>query len=432
MKTNDQLQCMIAREQFPEKLYFILELARSESNGCTSEVVSWLPHGRAFRVLDVDRFMQDIVPMFFNQTSIRSFYRQLNLWGFKRWDRSYVSYIEHFYSTILKSHTHSTSFTTGCQQSIVTLMLGTTLTSCVVRLASSISLSGLRLRVAAISIRWRSLISTACRHLYPTRTTWTIPWQNCCKRLLPKMLRQTPRYQTPMKFNRNRPCFHPRSVLLLRLGYMVSPQASKSVHPSIHQWRAGPCITKPCTIKPSSLVPLPLHLSSAPFPWSAPAQAAPRVKVYAKTLRFVQIVQQTEGLQLTRTHPLQLYRAVQSSRGVAHRPLHKYQITMNLSNPCRTMTTALHRMISLITLPRLFGRCKTRKCFARGGYMLYTVVINAKWNELKYTCLITNMWCSKDATAFIIHHQDARHFSSYSAAYNNDTPRLLSRWKHPF
>jgi len=84
MTNNDQLQCMIAREQFPEKLYAILELARSESRGCSSDVVTWLPHGRAFRVLDVDRFMTDIVPTFFNQTRIRSFYRQLNLWGFKR------------------------------------------------------------------------------------------------------------------------------------------------------------------------------------------------------------------------------------------------------------------------------------------------------------------------------------------------------------
>ena len=66
-------------EQFPSKLYHLLQLA-----GCSSSVVGWLPHGRAFAILDEDRFMREVVPMFFKQTKIRSFYRQLSLWGFRR------------------------------------------------------------------------------------------------------------------------------------------------------------------------------------------------------------------------------------------------------------------------------------------------------------------------------------------------------------
>ncbi|KAK1745379.1 hypothetical protein QTG54_003303 [Skeletonema marinoi] len=48
-----------------------------------AQAVTWLPHGRAFRILDKDTFMKEVVPMFFNQTKIRSFNRQLHLWGFR-------------------------------------------------------------------------------------------------------------------------------------------------------------------------------------------------------------------------------------------------------------------------------------------------------------------------------------------------------------
>jgi len=49
-----------------------------------SQAVTWLPHGRAFRIHDKIKFMRELVPLFFNQTKIRSFNRQLHLWGFRR------------------------------------------------------------------------------------------------------------------------------------------------------------------------------------------------------------------------------------------------------------------------------------------------------------------------------------------------------------
>jgi len=49
-----------------------------------AQAVTWLPHGRAFRIHNKDKFMQDVVPFFFNQTKIRSFNRQLHMWGFRR------------------------------------------------------------------------------------------------------------------------------------------------------------------------------------------------------------------------------------------------------------------------------------------------------------------------------------------------------------
>ena len=67
---------------FPTKLYAMLQL--SDSIPAFAKAVTWLPHGRAFSVLNKDAFMEDVVPVFFNQTKIRSFNRQLHLWGFRR------------------------------------------------------------------------------------------------------------------------------------------------------------------------------------------------------------------------------------------------------------------------------------------------------------------------------------------------------------
>ena len=80
------LEMDIPKEQFPIKLYTILELARSGNLGtCSDEnVITWLPHGRGFKLNDEDKFMTIIAPSFFKQTKIRSFTRQLNMWGFKK------------------------------------------------------------------------------------------------------------------------------------------------------------------------------------------------------------------------------------------------------------------------------------------------------------------------------------------------------------
>ena len=70
------------KSEFPIKLYAMLELA--DYHVGFSQAVTWLPHGRAFRILNKDKFMDEVVPVFFNQTKIRSFNRQLHLWGFRR------------------------------------------------------------------------------------------------------------------------------------------------------------------------------------------------------------------------------------------------------------------------------------------------------------------------------------------------------------
>ncbi|KAL7466628.1 hypothetical protein ACHAXS_006922 [Conticribra weissflogii] len=79
---------------FPMKLYDIL---------CNPEfhhAISWMPHGRSWKVLNKDFFMDEICPQYFAQTRYESFIRQVNGWGFKRMrregpDRSSY-YHEHF------------------------------------------------------------------------------------------------------------------------------------------------------------------------------------------------------------------------------------------------------------------------------------------------------------------------------------------------
>lgn len=62
---------------FPERLYKLLEDMAAEGK---ESIVSFLPHGRAFMVYDVDQFVKEILPTYFGgQSKWGSFSRQLNL-----------------------------------------------------------------------------------------------------------------------------------------------------------------------------------------------------------------------------------------------------------------------------------------------------------------------------------------------------------------
>lgn len=49
-----------------------------------ANIITWLPHGRAFIVRNSQQVREVVLPRFFKQTKFMSFTRQLNLWGFKR------------------------------------------------------------------------------------------------------------------------------------------------------------------------------------------------------------------------------------------------------------------------------------------------------------------------------------------------------------
>jgi hypothetical protein len=65
--------------QFPWKLHEMLRDAEKDPS-----IVSWLPHGKGFRVHKPQEFVQKVMPVYFRQSHYKSFQRQLNLWGFER------------------------------------------------------------------------------------------------------------------------------------------------------------------------------------------------------------------------------------------------------------------------------------------------------------------------------------------------------------
>jgi hypothetical protein len=70
-------------ETFPEKLQRML--AEIEVDGSYSHIVGFLPHGRAFAVLDMNQFSDELMPKYFSgQGKWSSFARQLRLYGFLR------------------------------------------------------------------------------------------------------------------------------------------------------------------------------------------------------------------------------------------------------------------------------------------------------------------------------------------------------------
>jgi len=71
-------------DPFPIKFYRMLDQVRDEGLEST---VSWLSHGRAFKIHKPKAFAATIMTRFFNQSKYTSFQRQLNLYGFSRCSR---------------------------------------------------------------------------------------------------------------------------------------------------------------------------------------------------------------------------------------------------------------------------------------------------------------------------------------------------------
>jgi len=67
---------------FAWKLYEMLETVHK--NDVDTDIVSWVDGGNAFKVHDLERFVDEIVPTYFKQSKYKSFQRQLYFYGFTR------------------------------------------------------------------------------------------------------------------------------------------------------------------------------------------------------------------------------------------------------------------------------------------------------------------------------------------------------------
>jgi len=65
-------------DAFPNVLHRILS---KEEN---AEIITWLPHGCSWKITHKSRFVDEVIPKFFNHKNFKSFLRQVNGWGFMR------------------------------------------------------------------------------------------------------------------------------------------------------------------------------------------------------------------------------------------------------------------------------------------------------------------------------------------------------------
>mmetsp|Transcript_32675 Transcript_32675/g.55620 ORF Transcript_32675/g.55620 Transcript_32675/m.55620 type:complete len:439 (+) Transcript_32675:177-1493(+) len=89
-----------ADKNFPAKLHRILATPEF------SQIITWMPHGRSWKILSKKMFMSTVVPKYFGQTAFQSFTRQLNGWGFKRLHQSGADYGGYYHECFLRGLPH--------------------------------------------------------------------------------------------------------------------------------------------------------------------------------------------------------------------------------------------------------------------------------------------------------------------------------------
>jgi len=63
---------------------FLIKLFEIVSSPASDNLVCWSDHGESFRIVDRTKFAQDVLPLYFKHDNLRSFIRQLNIYGFQR------------------------------------------------------------------------------------------------------------------------------------------------------------------------------------------------------------------------------------------------------------------------------------------------------------------------------------------------------------
>ena len=66
---------------FPWRLHELVEALEETGN---EHILSWIKGGQQFKIHDPDLFTSEIIPKFFKSSSLKSFQRQMHLYGFQR------------------------------------------------------------------------------------------------------------------------------------------------------------------------------------------------------------------------------------------------------------------------------------------------------------------------------------------------------------
>jgi len=73
---------------------FVSKLFDIISNASLEDSIRWGPAGDSIIITDANKFAKDVLPRYFKHDNIRSFARQLNIYGFKRCHRSGMDGVE--------------------------------------------------------------------------------------------------------------------------------------------------------------------------------------------------------------------------------------------------------------------------------------------------------------------------------------------------
>jgi len=63
---------------------FLIKLFEIVSSPASDYLICWSEMGDSFRIIDRIKFAQDVLPLYFKHDNLRSFIRQLNIYGFQR------------------------------------------------------------------------------------------------------------------------------------------------------------------------------------------------------------------------------------------------------------------------------------------------------------------------------------------------------------
>lgn len=85
----DTPSIMTLHTSFNAHTYFYVQMHAILASKELSSIIEWLPHGRAWRILNPRIFEIHVLPKYFNHNKLSSFVRQTNGWGFRRLTQGY-------------------------------------------------------------------------------------------------------------------------------------------------------------------------------------------------------------------------------------------------------------------------------------------------------------------------------------------------------